>query len=331
MTSRYTFDHRLYQNKIDGHFPNEMKTEAECFRDAGYYTTLFSGDWRIVPTYGSARGFDRTVYQHMCFGYRADEVVADIVEQLEAFYDTDQYIWATIGDLHNVADRVPCSISDQLSTDLRDRVDTPIAEGEKSVKIEYSESMSKQYENVLRFIDRKLKYLFQVIEEKFDPKDVVISIFSDHGQGFLIPEGAEFFAEERTNVAFMIKDGTRRGIISDELVSAVDHYPMICSLCDVRFDGVNIEGKVPKIVGGTGREYCLTESLHPGDPYQAVIHFDNGAYHFLHDSIVMPDGRFQKANYTCYIKDASEEKIKCEVINQFTGYMENHIAPMLVY
>ena len=76
-----------------------------------------------------------------------------------------------------------------------------------SVKQEYDETKRKYYLKQIEYVDRKLAGLYQYIENNYEENEIVITLFADHGQGFLVRPEEEFLCDERTKIAFMTKGG----------------------------------------------------------------------------------------------------------------------------
>lgn len=328
----YTNHHMLFHNTIDGELPRSIPTFAEYYKENGYYTTVFSSDWRIIPTYGYGRGVDRFVYQNMKCGYRAENIVGDAINHMEAFNETDQYIWLSIGDLHDISDGDDTSIDVQSNTPIELRAYGDV--GKTSVKQSYSENKTRQYLKYVKHIDMWLNVLYNYIDEHYKPDDVVISLFADHGQGYMIPNGKTFLSKERTKVAFMFKGGIADGIRrSNELISTVDYGCIMRKLCNISEKDVLIDGRLPQIFGGKDeREYTITESLHPGDPYQLVINSSDFSYYFINPVPVRDDGRFLPGDYKHWIEDADGNMVNDDnKLRIFFDIANNHIASLLIY
>ncbi len=327
--------HMLYHPTLDYTLPEEITTLAEYYQSAGYYTSYYGGDWRIIPTYGHARGYDRFVYQHQKVGFKVHDVIADVINQLNAFGETDQYIWMTIGDLHDIADGDELATAVQTSMDIEERV---ISErGVTSVKQGYNELFKKQYLKTMKYIDNWLQYLYDYIEANYSDDEVLISLFSDHGQGYLIErEGAHFLSEERSNVPIMFRGGESSGKgYSNELVSSTDYSVMMRKLTNLDLDVTNTDGHLPLILGGEGkREYVLTESIHPGDPYQAAIFTESGNlnYFYRNSDPVHDDARFVLMEQEEYLEDDFGQRVEDEQkLQEFHATLMDHIAGLLIY
>ena len=328
----YTSHHMMFHNEIDGMLPYSVPTLAEYYKEQGYYTALISSDWRIIPTYGYGRGVDRYIYQNMKCGYRVENIVGDAIDHIEAFKETDQYLWLSIGDLHDISDGDDTSIDVQSHTPIELRSYGDV--GKTSVKQNYSENKTKQYLKYVKHVDMWLNVLYNYIAEHYEDKEVVVSLFADHGQGYMIPEGRTFLSKERTKVAFMFKGGmSGGGKRTQELISTVDYGCIMRKLCNITDKNVAIDGQLPKIFGGAKeRTYTLTESLHPGDSYQLVLNEDNVSYYFINPEPVRGDGRIMPGEYRHWMEDRNGNRINDnELLSMHYEIAKNHILPLLVY
>lgn len=82
------------------------------------------------------QGVDQYVYQHQSMGARAEQEIMDVIEHLETFKETDQYLWMAVGDLHDVADGLDLSDAVQKNLTLEERELDEL--GVTSVKQNYS-------------------------------------------------------------------------------------------------------------------------------------------------------------------------------------------------
>ncbi len=103
----------MFHNTIDGELPQSVPTLTEYIKGKGYFTSKLDGDWRGIYSYGFARGCDQYVYQIQSMGARAEQEIINAIEHIEAFKDTDQYLWMTVGDLHDIADGYDLSLAVQ--------------------------------------------------------------------------------------------------------------------------------------------------------------------------------------------------------------------------
>ena len=56
-------------------------------------------------------------------------------------------------------------------------------------------------------MDRWLHVLYSYLEENYKDEEIIVSLFADHGQGYLIERDGHFLSKERANVAFMFRGG----------------------------------------------------------------------------------------------------------------------------
>lgn len=325
-----TLGHMMFHNKIDGELPYDITTLAEYFKEQGYYTAKIDGDWRCIYSYGFARGIDQYVYQVQHMGTCVQQEVNDIIEHIESFKETDQYIWMTIGDLHDVADQLTLPICVQNKLTLEDREKE--VQGETSVKQNYSEKKTVAYKEMIKYIDLMLANLFNYIERNYTDDEMLVSIFADHGQGYLVPPTEHFLSKYRTKVAFMFRGAECKSGKTDEIMSTTDYLPIMCKLAGIELKNENIQGNLPEYFGGHKREYVLSESLHPKDKYCAVIRTDEYEIYFDNTEATGEDGRFVLGNYSIYgtMKDGSEIKDE-ELLHKFEKIFLSRIEPYIIY
>lgn len=332
----YTPHHMLFHSHLDYPLTKDVMTLPELFQKAGYHTAMFNGNWRIIPPYGHARGYDRFVFQHQKTGNMVQDVVSDVLNHLMAFSETDQFVWMSIGELHQIADydTLTPAVQGQIDADHLERG----LDGPTSVKQTYDEAAVFAYLAMLRHIDRWLDILYKYIEEHFSDEEIIVSLFSDHGQGYLFSrEDSHFLAEERSNVPVLFRGGAADGVGEcHELMSSLDFLPAMCSLCGVEDPySDQRDGHLPEIFGGDApRSFTLTESIHPGDPYQAAIYTaDRGSvYYFRNPCPVADDGRFALKEYESYLENRKGERVENEGLEEhFLDVVLEHISFLIIF
>lgn len=268
VTGQTMANHKMLHSKLLRKIDAETPILFEYFKNAGYNTTKIGGNWRIAPNYGYARGMNRVHYQHMYEGFPIEKVVSEVEEQIHTMRETDQFIWMEIGELHLIADEYNVApLQGQFMIWENDNTKGKI----NSVKQEYDETKRKYYLKQIEYVDRKLAGLYQYIENNFEENEIVITLFADHGQGYLVRPEEEFLCDERTKIAFMTKGGGVSGK-TEELISACDYTPIICKLAGIEYNYENTDASLPVVYGGEKeREFTVTESIHVGDPYQILL------------------------------------------------------------
>lgn len=330
VTGLDTTHHMLFHNMLDGAIPKEYPTIAEYFQEKGYFTSKMCGNWRIIPTYGHARGYDQFIYQHQWTGFKAEMIIGDVIDHIEAFKETNQFLWMSIGDLHDVADGIDLPLSVQNNMKLEERVIE--GEGTTSVKQSYSLVKIKAYEKMAKRIDILLNTLYQYLESNYKDEDIIVSLFSDHGQGYFLKDDEHFMASGRSNVAFMFRGAGVKAENCDEIISTSDYIRIMCKLADIEMKDIEIDGKLPIVFGGNGREYALSESIHPKDPYYAAIYAKDINFYFENPFPVQDDGRFYLKEYRAWITDKNGNEINdWEKFNIYLNIVLEHIRPLLIY
>lgn len=328
-----TLHHMMFHDKLDGELPKNSPTLIEYFKGKGYYTSKMDGEWRSIPSYGYARGLDQYVYQHQSMGARAEQEIMDVIEHLETFKETDQYLWMAVGDLHDVADGLDLSDAVQKTLTLEERELDEL--GVTSVKQNYSAKKTAMYKKTIQYFDMLFGFLYTYIENNYTDDEILISLFADHGQGYLIPTGKPFLSKERTKVAFMFRGANVKQQVTDEIISTADYLPIMCRLADIQYDAASIDGKLPKAFGGLEeREYTITESLHPKDVYRAVANARDYEIHFENSEKTDEEGRFLLGDYKVFgfYKDAENTPITdAELLKRYENIFLERIAEHIIY
>ncbi len=324
-------NHMIIHNHMTNVFSTDYTILAEYFKEQGYYTAKIDGDWRSTQSYGYGRGMDRIIYQHQYIGMNVEQVVQDVLEHMKLMKETNQFIWMCAGDLHMIADEIPLKQSVQASVPLEYR--TVDKSGVSSVKQEYSRSKRELYMRQMKYIDEYLEILYHYIEENYSNDEIIVSLFGDHGQGFLVEEGKHFLSEGRSKIAMMFRGGETPNTMCDELLSTCDYLPIMCKLAGIPLKSEKIDGNLPVFFGGDKkRKYAITESIHPGDPYQASVVSEDFVYYFTSEGIVEYDGRFELGEYECWLYDREGneciDKVRKE---EYFQVLLEHIGNLVIY
>lgn len=331
VTGLDTLSHMLFHNITNTRLPENVPLLYEYLKRKDYFTSKIDGEWRSTYVYGYTRGLDQYVYQHQLFGARAEQEIMNIIEHIEAFKDTDQYLWMCIGDLHDIADEFDVSLAVQNRLSLEEREYEQA--GNTSVKQNYSKNKKAMYIKTLQYLDILFGFLFSYIEKNYSDDEMLISLFADHGQGYLVPPDGHFLSKERTNVAFMFRGGNVSSCVSDELMSTADYLPIMCKLLGIEQDDVPINGRLPKTFGGASeREYTITESLHPGDFYYAAANTKDFVVYFDNPEKTDNEGRFRLGDYSVYGFYENGEAIKdTEILQKYERIFLSRIAENIIY
>lgn len=325
-----TLHHMMFHNGIDGELPKTVPTLSQYMKKAGYYTCKLDGDWRCIYSYGFARGIDQYVYHVQAMGARAEQEIMNVIEHLETFKETDQYLWMTVGDLHDVADGLDLSLAVQKNLTLEER--SLDDKGLTSVKQKYSPKKSMMYKKTIQYFDMLFGFLYSYIQNNYKENEIVISLFADHGQGYLVSPDKNFLSKERTKVAFMFRGDGVKEQITDEMISTADYVPIMCKLAGIEMSDAKIDGRLPKAFGGKERKYTITESLHPGDVYTAVANTKEYEIYFVNSEATDNEGRFHLRDYKVYGLYRDGEKVEDEaILKEYENIFIERIREHIIY
>lgn len=265
-TGKTTLNHNIYHPDLDCKVNEHNRLFTSDFKESGYFTSQVNNDWRITPTYGYLEDMDRILYQNYSGGYTVGHVVTDTIEHLETFKEKNHFMWMSIMDLHDVADGIDNDLMTQVNTDATYRQNKEV--GVTSVLSSYDFNKIKKYEAELKRIDVHLAGLYSYLEREFGKENIIVSLVSDHGQTYLKQD--EFLLHEpKRKVPFMLVGHNVPKQVSYEISSIIDIFPTIAKLANVPVNSQ--EGSVLKDFGGEGREFALTETLHPNQPYLVAL------------------------------------------------------------
>lgn len=329
VTGQTMAKHQMLHSKLRRKIDIDTPILYEYFKDAGYHTVKIGGNWRIIPSYGYARGMDRVLYQNHYVGYLAESIVSDVIEQMHGMRDVDQFIWMEIGELHQIADEVDIGscLSEFTLENIRKH-----EKGVNSVKQLYDPAKIQYYLKQIEKVDRKLAALYQYIEDHYAEEEILVSLFSDHGQGYLVKPEEEFLSKGRSNIAFMVRGSGVNGR-TEEVISSCDYTAIMCKLAGVPYAFENTDAHLPEIFGGTEkREFAIAESIHVGDPYQISLKGDDFVFYLKGKENVTSECRIPLADYSVQLLDR-EEKNRIEdqdKINYYTQYCLEHIDSCLL-
>lgn len=338
-----TRNHGMYHSSFWNQNLWRLPLVTETLKQGGYLCSRFDGDWRTTPVSGYAKGMTRQLYQQAVRAMKVDDNVEEAIEQLEAFPETPQFIWLGIPDLHDAPDEVEMRLSTQTLVSPKDR---QIARtNQTSVQKQYDEVKVQRYIEQLKRVDRVLETLYHYIEEHYDREDYIVSLMSDHGQGFT-HENARFFLDEhRTRVPMMF---CGRGFSSgtcDELMESVDFFPTV-----LRAAGLPPElgeGRVqPALLRqeyqtrnadsqeAAGRSYVITESIHEKRLYQAVVYDKEYACFLNSQKLMGEDESIDMTDYEVHLirRETGEEITEAmpELAKRYEDIILKHIEEYIV-
>ncbi len=171
------------------------------------------------------------------------------------------------------------------------------------------------YGEQLKHVDSQLKYIYDYVLENYSEDEFVISLISDHGNGFNVDEGNYFICEQRMNVPLMVRGGeASRSIYCDEKMETVDYAHILTRLAgisDKRLEGM--DGQLPVFFGGEKeKEYVFSQSLFPNRNYCAMILGKDYKFYIQSAGLVDHECRVSLENACVDLRNAEGESIEDE-------------------
>lgn len=321
--------HMMFHPILNKPLPEDTKTVFEYLKDGGYYTTMINGDWRSSGTYGYTQGIDRYVAQNGLY-YRMEQGISDAIEHIDAFRETDQYLWITAADLHDIADEydLATGIQTQLPLSARQTAEKSLT----SVKQNYSPQKRTAYIRALQMADLRFQSLYDYIESHYEEEEFIVTLFGDHGQTYLLPPEEHHLARYHSNVGFMVRGGGYTGTCK-EYMSAVDYPNILCKLANVGTAVTGTEGQLPKVFGGEKeRAFTITETIHPNDPYMVSLHGKDHTFYLTTENVITNDGRLASGSFTANLVDAEGKQMeRPELVDYYINYLREHLKYILQY
>lgn len=271
VTGKEITNHGLHHPNYPYDLSKDNTLLITTLKEQGYYTTHFNNDWRSVPNYGYDEAFNRVVYQNALGGFEASQIIGEAIEHIHTLKESNQYVWLTLTDLHDVPDEIHKNYSGQVNLNAKHR--TKSKKGVTSVQTRYDEEKVVRYKTEIERMDLHLSTLFNYLEANFKQEEYIVILNSDHGQSYLVDSDFYFMHGYRRKVPLMYRGYKIPRKVSKELMSGTDIYPSLFSLLDLPVEG--IDGRVSKDFGGGGRDVAITESHHPGQSYKAALQTDN--------------------------------------------------------
>lgn len=314
--------HHLLNENVHLAIPEDIPLLSEIFKDAGYMTAKIGGNGSVVPYYGYARGIDRFVYEEFEQNFHVQDVVSEAIEHMEAFGETDLFLWLDITDLHEVAGYWSMPIS--VQTSLRPEVEEIDHTGGSSLYQSPSPHRRMVYEKQLQRMDRRLKGLYDYIRTNYNAEEVVVAMISDHGNGFNVDEGEYFMSTQRTNVPLLLYGGQELRVNPEknenenrcsEMMETIDFLPILCKLAGIEDERLKRnDGSLPEWLGGEKKEYVFAQSLFPKRHYEAAVYTEEYEFYFQSATQVSNDCRISLKNGNYRLRDRQGKPFEDEAV-----------------
>lgn len=327
----YPEHHQMLDSSVYNKLPIDSKILTELFKEQGYITAKIGGNDGTDSFLGYSRGVDRTCYQYYS-QYPAEQVVSDVIEHIETFQETNQYVCIELADLHDVAGGFIRSLYVQKNTEPGYYVKNVNEKDTTTVKKGYNKNLIEIYKWELKKLDRNLGILFRDIEERYQPEEMVISLFSDHGTSFMVENEKPFLDRKRVNVPMMFRGGKVKKGICDEYIETVDYGSILCRLCGFTRDDRGLDGRLPEYFGGESRrEYVYSRSFFPGDPYRAAIYNEDISFYLETKNPVSAECTIDFSEYHVWGRDCKGELLNDQQLKKYTEIVKDRIGEYVIY
>ena len=285
-TGMYPQHSQIFHSNVHVSLRAEYVTLAERMRDAGYATANLMGLGDGIYN-GVTRGYDRLlIASHRQQNY---EAVARVIHHLEGLGDADHFILIHSGDVHPFPSPMfQYGTAAQARLPLRSRL-TELINTPPSPYLVRSPLNQEAFWLGVRELDRTLGMLFAYLEENYAPEEYLVNLYSDHGVS-IFSEHPHIVDPLLTGATWMMRGaGVPEGVVTDEMTSPVDIYPALAHLCGFPV-GENVDGVLPRVFGGTGRDITFSNSLYPGKPYFLTARSQTHSFCLETEDVTAMDG-----------------------------------------
>lgn len=245
---------------------------SEFFQSKGFLCSMFNSNYRMTPTLGYARGFNRTIYKTKA---SSEWLISQFISHLDTFKKVSQFNWVSLWDLHDTPQAID-SVFPDLHTQLGLNRNFSLNSSEnfdakKSVDIKFKNSLKDYYQARLRELDRKLAIVYDRLRRLYDEDELDVYLISDHGQSY-IENDDKYLAEQRTRVPFFVKSTALNFDISNFLYQTTDIPNLIVALSGLentesRFNIFFKKDMLDKPL----RKFAVSESIYPKKTYKCRL------------------------------------------------------------
>ena len=301
-TGRYPHHTQVFHAHDSHELPLDFMTLSECMTDLGYYAAAPMGASDSVYC-GALRGYD--MLNVSAWKLPSAEMVDRAIMQIEAFHETDQFLYLHTTDVHpwNAKGfKFYPAVETQLP--LAERL-FEMDESIASVRLPKLAIYQEQFWKTLCHVDRNIGVLLSYIEEHFTPDEYIVNLYSDHGNSvFSLPiNGAiDVIGENSTRAVWMMRGaGVPEGVVTDELTSIADIYPTLGALAGFPVAS-DIDGNLPAVFGGKERTAAISMSMFPGQTYKLAVRTYDHTLRLETDAPLNEDGtaNFAEAKVAVY-------------------------------
>lgn len=311
---------QLFGSKGATRLGPDQTTLSEQMQTLGYYCVNVMGSAEGIYN-GATRGYDRLIINHIALP--AYEGVERLIDQLEAFEETDQFLFLHVTDSHPYNADVKTRESMQTHVPLQDIVDIDMS---TSVFLQATRSNQEQNRRCIRDMDRQLGILFDYLESHYSDDEILVSLYSDHGCS-IYSEQPWLLSKMHSNSTLMVRGGgVPKGVRAQELVSTADIYAIIGHYAGFDLPEIT-DANLPEVFGGKRREMTISQSVFIGQTRKICLRTEQYACRFETENNTEPDGSVMAVPYSLHVYRRPDEKeeVDDETVRQmFHRYLVEH-------
>lgn len=322
-TGMYPHRSQLFNEKVNVPLDKHYKTISEQMQAKGYYCVNIMGGGDALYN-GAVRGYDRLVLN--TYALRAYEGVERTIQHLDAFEDCDQFLFLHIMDTHPWPikyGQVP--IASQTKLSLQDRL-WGTERIEASVRLGYAPLYLNANQQGIKNLDRSLGVLFDYLEQHYSEDEYIVQLYSDHGCS-VYDECPFIMSDYQTHAAYMIRGANVPNLgMTDEMTSALDIYQVMSKQHGFEAPDYT-DGNLPLAMGGSEREYTITNSIFPGQTYKLCIRTKKYQFQLESKEAVDEDGTVDLTGASMYVLERGYEwkqNYNMDVLQYFIRIAKEH-------
>ena len=304
------------------------RTLSEQMKGLGYYCVNLMSDGEGIYN-GVTRGYDRMLVNR-CI-QPAYQAVPRTVRQLEAFHETDQFLFVHISDSHPYNDNIRWLESVQTQLEIKDALDE---EEQTSVFLRPTHRNQMLNQQNIRDMDRQLGMLFDYLTSHYEDDEFLVCLYSDHGCS-IYSDQPWLLNYMQSNSTLMVRGGgIPRGVHADELMSTADLYAILGHVCGFPLDDPRLDTNLPEILGGKRRNLAISQSIYSGQTRKICLRTERYACRFETEALTEEDGSVDASRYTLHVffreGEEHEECLDPAVKDRFLRYLACHAGKLML-
>ena len=325
-TGCYPYRTQIFNDNVATKLNDSFPVISQQMKALGYYCTNLLSDGAGLYN-GVLRGFDRNIFQH--FTCQAYEAVERCIEHLDAWAETDNFVYLHISDAHPFNSNSKLAPYTQTNLPWQERI---LIEYGTSVHKEKNLLNMTENQYSIQHMDRWLGMLFAYIEEHYAEDEYVVNLYSDHGVS-IYDETNYLLSENQSGAAMMMRGAGIPALgLVEELTSVLDLYPLMDKELGFPIP-YQTDGRLPKAFGGQGRKYAVSMSIYPGQTFKLCLRDRTYEFRLETKAFTQIGGLVDMRDYQVqiYRRDNRQEVLDTEIRARFMAEAVKHIASFAVF